>query len=294
MNKRALVNRLMNWFSLACAFLAVVLLALVLGSVAIKGLSSLDISPLNISSPSPPLYERFNETSVVSRALFGTLRLLCVACLIGLPCGLSTGIYLAEYGTGTLCKSVRFLFNAFDGVPSIIIGTSVYALIFSLRQSFDVPQFSTLAGGFALALIIIPSVARTTEFALQNVPHDLREAALALGATSARASYGVILPAAAARIAAFALLAAARAGGEAAPLLLTVFALDNFSRNFTDNANRNLAEPAIVLPIQIYKFAISPNREQQAQAWAASLILVLLILGINLVVKLTTRKTEKQ
>jgi phosphate transport system permease protein len=163
------------------------------------------------------------------------------------------------------------------GVPSIVVGVFVYTIVV-----LPMKQFSTLAGGLALALIMIPIVARTTEEIIRLVPVSLREGALALGAPQWRVIMGVVLPAASSGIATGAMLAVARVSGETAPLLFTAFG----SRFF----NFYLDQPIASLTVQIYNYAISPYDEWHAQAWAATLVLMTLILAINIIVRFFTRR----
>jgi phosphate transport system permease protein len=178
---------------------------------------------------------------------------------------------LSEVGRGRLAGVVRFIVDTLTGIPSIVTGVFVYAiLVLPMRH------FSAFAGGAALALIMVPIVARTTEEMLKLVPHSLREGALALGAPQWRVTLGVIIPAAAPGI------AIARISGETAPLLFTAFG----SRFFPTSLN----EPIASLTVQIYNYAISPYDEWHAQAWAATLVLMTLVLGINIIVRFLTRK----
>jgi phosphate transport system permease protein len=172
---------------------------------------------------------------------------------------------------------VRFFVDTLTGIPSIVTGVFVYAVIV-LRAK----HFSAYAGGIALAMIMIPIVARTTEEMVRLVPHSLREGALALGAPQWRVTMGIVIPAAASGIATGAMLAIARISGETAPLLFTAFG----SRFFPSG----LDEPIASLTVQIYNYAISPYDEWHAQAWAATLVLMVMVLGINIVVRFLTRK----
>jgi phosphate transport system permease protein len=203
--------------------------------------------------------------------------LLALSSAFGLPLGIAVGIYLSEIGKGGFAGAIRFLVDTLTGIPSIVTGVFVYAiLVLPMRH------FSAFAGGVSLALIMIPIVARTTEEMLKLVPHSLREGALALGAPQWRVTLGVVLPAAASGIATGAMLAIARVSGETAPLLFTAFG----SRFF----NYYLDRPISSLTVQIYNYAISPYDEWHAQAWAATLVLMTLILGINVMVRFLTRK----
>lgn len=254
-----------------CTVLAVGALLIILSYIAWQGIGSLNINFL-IDQPRP-----VGEGGGIGNAILGSLVLLAVSSVIGLPLGIGVGVYLSEVGTGRFAGAVRFIVDTLTGIPSIVTGVFVYAILV-----LPMKHFSAFAGGVALALIMIPIVARTTEEMLKLVPHSLREGALALGAPQWRVTMGVIIPAAAPGIATGAMLAIARVSGETAPLLFTAFG----SRFFPTSLN----EPIASLTVQIYNYAISPYDEWHAQAWAATLVLMVLVLGINIVVRFLTRK----
>lgn len=268
---RRVVNTLMTTATAACAFLGVAVLLLILGYIAWQGVSSLSVEFL-IDTPKP-----VGEGGGIGNAILGTLILLALASVIGLPVGIAAGVYLSEFGRGWFAGIVRFVADTLTGVPSIVTGVFVYTLIV-----IPMRQFSALAGGVALGIIMIPIVTRTTEEMLRLVPTSLREGALALGAPQWRVTTGVVLPAAASGIATGAMLAVARVSGETAPLLFTAFG----SRFF----NVYLDQPVASLTVQIFNYAVSPYDEWHAQAWAATLVLMTLILVINVTVRLLTRK----
>jgi phosphate transport system permease protein len=269
--RRYATNAVMTTLTAACAFVAVAVLVLILGYIAYRGLGAISFQFL-IETPKP-----VGEGGGIGNAILGTLILLGMACVVGMPFGIATGIYLAEYGAGRFASLVRFLTDTLTGIPSILVGVFVYTIIV-----VPMKQFSALAGGFALAMIMIPIVARTTEEMIRLVPASLREGALALGAPQWRVTTGVVLPAAASGIVTGAMLAVARVSGETAPLLFTAFG----SRFF----NVYLDQPMASLTVQIYNYAISPYDEWHAQAWAATLILMTLILVINIIVRFFTRR----
>lgn len=268
---RRLINSVMTTLTAACALLAVTILIIILGYIAFQGLSSINLEFL-ISTPKP-----VGEGGGIGNAIMGTLILLVLASVIGVPLGIATGVYLAEFGNNRFASAVRFVTDTLTGVPSIVVGVFIYTLIV-----LPMKQFSALAGGVALAVIMIPVVARTTEEMILLVPVSLREGALALGAPQWRVTMGVVIPAAASGIATGAMLAVARVSGETAPLLFTAFG----SRFF----NYYLDQPIASLTVQIYNYAISPYDEWHAQAWAATLVLMALILSINIAVRFLTRK----
>jgi phosphate transport system permease protein len=254
-----------------CTLLAVGALFVILAYIALQGIGSLNIQFL-IDSPRP-----VGEGGGIGNAIIGSLMLLGISSAFGLPIGIAVGVYLSEVGKGQLASIVRFIVDTLTGIPSIVTGVFVYAILV-----LPMKHFSAFAGGVALALIMVPIVARTTEEMLKLVPHSLREGALALGAPQWRVTVGVVLPAAASGIATGAMLAIARVSGETAPLLFTAFG----SRFFPTSLN----EPIASLTVQIYNYAISPYDEWHAQAWAATLVLMTLILGINIIVRVLTRR----
>lgn len=269
--QRRMVSAVMTSLTGLCTLVAVGILLLILSYIAVRGIGSLSFSFL-IDSPRP-----VGEGGGIGNAILGSVVLLALSSVIGLPIGIAVGIYLSEIGTGRFAGAVRFIVDTLTGIPSIVTGVFIYAIMVLPLQ-----KFSALAGGVSLALIMVPIVARTTEEMLKLVPHSLREGALALGAPQWRVILGVILPAAAPGIATGAMLAIARVSGETAPLLFTAFG----SRFFSYYLN----EPIASLTVQIYNYAISPYDEWHAQAWAATLVLMTLILGINIIVRFLTRK----
>jgi phosphate transport system permease protein len=269
--RRRTTNTVMTTLTALCAFVAVTILLLILGYIAYRGLTSINLTFLT-DTPRP-----VGEGGGIGNAITGTFVLLLLACLFGLPVGISAGVYLAEFGDNWFGSVVRFLADTLTGVPSIVVGVFVYALIVQPQK-----HFSTLAGGVALGIIMIPIVTRTTEEMIRLVPNSLREGALALGAPQWRVTTGVILPAAASGIATGVMLAVARVAGETAPLLFTAFG----SRFF----NWHLDQPMASLTVQIFNYAVSPYDEWHAQAWAATLVLMTMIVLINITVRFFTRK----
>jgi phosphate transport system permease protein len=269
--RRIATNAVMTSLTAACALFVVSILVLILSYIAWRGISSVNLQFL-IDTPKP-----VGEGGGIGNAIAGTLTLLMLASIMGMPVGIAAGIYLAEFGNNWFGRTVRFVADTLTGVPSIIAGVFVYAIIV-----LPMKHFSAIAGAVALAIIMIPIVTRTTEEMIRLVPTSLREGALALGAPQWRVTTGVVLPAAASGIATGAMLAIARISGETAPLLFTAFG----SRFF----NFNLDQPIASLTAQIYQYAVSPYDEWHAQAWAATLILMLLILIINITVRFVTRK----
>ena len=261
----------MTTLTALCTVAAVGVLLIILVYIAMQGIGSLNLRFL-VESPRP-----VGEGGGIGNAILGTVMLLLLSSVIGLPFGIAVGVYLSEFGSGRFGSVVRFLTDTLTGIPSIVTGVFVYTIVV-----VPLKHFSALAGGIALALIMIPIVARTTEEMIRLVPHSLREGALALGAPQWRVTLGVVVPAAASGIATGAMLAIARISGETAPLLFTAFGSRFFSYY--------LDQPIASLTVQIYNYAISPYDEWHAQAWAATLVLMTLILSINIAVRFLTRK----
>ena len=269
--RRRAANVLMTTLSAACALFAVTMLLLILGYIAYRGLGALSLSFL-VETPKP-----VGEGGGIGNGILGTLVLIGLATLFGLPVGVAAGVYLAEFGAGRFGTVVRFVTDTLTGVPSIVVGVFIYTVVV-----IPMGGFSALAGGVALAIIMIPVVARTTEEMVRLVPASLREGALALGAPQWKVTTGVVLPAAASGIATGAMLAVARITGETAPLLFTALNYRFYSRD--------IFQPIASLTVQIYNYAISPYDEWHALAWAATLVLMTLILLINVAVRFLTRK----
>ena len=212
----------------------------------------------------------------MANAIVGTLILVSVASVIGLPIGIGAGLYLAEHPGGRLATIVRFLSDVLNGLPSIVIG--IFAWQFLVRP---VGHFSALAGGMALGAMMIPLVTRTTEEMIHLVPISLREAALALGYTRWRASLSVVLRTALPGIVTGALVAIARIAGETAPLLFTALGNQFWSTS--------LREPIAALPLQIFAYAITPYDTAHGQAWAGALVLIFVVFVISVLARFATR-----
>src|ERR1051326_5647945 len=216
----------------------------------------------------------------MANAIVGTLILIAIAGLIAVPVGVLSGVHLAEFKGSRFSSIVRFAADVLNGVPSIVIGIFAYAIVV-----LPLKRFSALAGGVALAIIMIPVVARTTEELLRLVPGGLKEAALALGATRAKAMFSVILPAALPGILTGILVALARVAGETAPLLFTAFNNRFFSTNIT--------QPIGSLTVQVFTYALSPYDDWIRQAWAGALVLVSIILILSIIARVVTRRLER-
>jgi phosphate transport system permease protein len=212
----------------------------------------------------------------MANAIVGTLELLTLAGVIGIPIGVLGGVYLAEYGSARINSILRFLADVLNGIPSITWGVVVYGLVVLRFKGF-----SAYAGGLALGLIMIPLILRTTEEVVLLVPNGYREAALALGVSRWKTIVHIVMKTASKGIITGILLALARVGGETAPLLFTAF-----GNRFW---NHSLSQPIAALPLQIFTYAISPYDDWHRQAWAGALILVTGVFCVNVIVRILTR-----
>lgn len=216
----------------------------------------------------------------MANAIVGTLLLSGLGALMAIPIGIISGIYMSEYAGSKLASIVRFAADTLNGVPSIVVGVFVYGI-----AVLPFKQFTMIAGGIALGIMMIPIIARTTEELLRLVPNTMREGALALGATRARAVRTVVLPAALPGIITGVVLALARIAGETAPLLFT-----SFNNRFW---NVNPMQPTASLTVQIYTYATSPYEDWHRQAWAGALVLVGIVLVCSILARTATRRLER-
>jgi len=212
----------------------------------------------------------------MANAIVGSLDLLALAGVIGIPIGVLGGVYLAEYGSARINSILRFLADVLNGIPSITWGVVVYGLVVLRFKGF-----SAYAGGLALGLIMIPLILRTTEEVVLLVPNGYREAALALGVSRWKTIVHIVMKTASRGIITGILLALARVGGETAPLLFTAF-----GNRFW---NHSLSQPIAALPLQIFTYAISPYDDWHRQAWAGALVLVTGVFCVNVIVRILTR-----
>jgi len=265
-------NQLATAFAICAAVLVIVPLMAIFVYLLIKGVGALNWTFLT-QTPKP-----VGEVGGgMANAIVGSGVILGIASLTGIPMGIGCGIYLAEYGRGRLGDLVRFTADVLNGVPSIVIGIAVYSLIV-IRQK----HFSAFSGGVALAIMMIPTVARATEEMLLMVPNNVREAALGLGIPKWRTTLSISLRTASAGVITGCMLAFARVAGETAPLLFTAFGNQYW--------NKNPNQPTAALPLQIYTYAISPFDEWHRQAWAGSLILIMMIVAAVAAVRIVTSR----
>lgn len=275
MDRRALrrgKSRVMVALMGAAVIVAVLPLLLILVSLFTKGAGSLSLD-FFVNRPVPA-----GETGGgVAHAITGTLMIVGVAALIGIPVGIAAGLYASEYRETVLARVTRFVADVLNGTPSIVVGLLAWTWVVATQR-----HFSALAGSAALALLMIPMVMRTTEELVRLVPDSLREAALALGYSRWRTTLAVVLRTALPGIVTGALLAVARISGETAPLLFTALGSEYFSFD--------LERPMAALPLVVYKYATGPYPEWHALAWTASLVLILVVLTLGVIARLATRQ----
>ena len=270
--RRQAFSALMAGLATASAASGVLILGVILVYIAARGLPALNVEFFT-ERPLP-----FGEVGGgVAPAILGTLAMLAVAATIGLPVGIGTAIYLAEFGRGRFAEAIRFTIDLLAGLPSIVVGVFVWAFL----VRYVIGNFAGLAGGVALAIIVIPIVTRTVEEMLRLVPNTLREVSYALGVPVWKTVLLVVLPAARGGIITGVVLALARAGGETAPLLLTALGNQFFSFD--------LLQPMAALPLQIYTYAVSPYEDWHTKAWGSSLVLIAVIAGLSLATRLAAR-----
>ncbi|AKG52798.1 phosphate transport system permease PstA [Dehalogenimonas sp. WBC-2] len=275
MIRRKLTNRLMIGLSGVAALIGMTLLGLILGYTIVHGLTFINLD--FITHAAKPTGE---VGGGMGNEILGTLVLVGIASAIAIPVGLMTGLFLADFGRPMMAAAFRFIADILAGVPSIVVGVFAFAIVVKPMHSF-----SALSGGIALAIIMVPIIARTAEEALRLVPVSMREAALALGITRWRSVLGVIIPGALTGIITGIMLGVARIAGETAPLLFTALG-SNFGF-------QGILKPIGALPLQIYHYALSPFKDQQQQAWAGAFLLVVLVLIISLVVRWLSRGRQR-
>lgn len=264
---RKFVSNFMLTMTGVCAFISVAVLFFILGYLVFNGGTSINWSFFT-QLPKP-----VGETGGgMANAIVGSAKLLLAATLFGVPIGFFGGIYLAEFSGAKIASTVRYSADLLNGVPSIVIGILAYTLVV-----LPFKHFSTLAGAFALGVMMIPITLRSTEEFLNGVPRMLREGAMALGASKWKTISTVIVPAAYRGILTAILLALARVAGETAPLLFTAFGNRFWSQGWT--------QPTASLPVMIFTYAVSPYEDWHRQAWAAGLVLLGLILIINVLAR---------
>lgn len=269
--RRRLTDHLMTGLASFTVVLVLAPLVAIFGYLVYRGVGSINWAFLT-QTPKPT-----GETGGgMANAVVGSLLILGIASLVGVPFGVGAGIYLAEFGRNRLGSAVRFTSDVLNGVPSIVIGIVAWSIMVRGRG------FSALAGGVALAIMMVPTVARTTEEMLLLVPQSLREAAYGLGVPRWRTTLSVTLRTATSGVITGIMLAFARIAGETAPLLFTTLGNDFW--------NMRLDQPTAALPLQIYRYALSPYDDWHRQAWAGALVLIILIVTAITAVRFAVRR----
>jgi phosphate transport system permease protein len=272
--RRAIVNRLVIWACWISAGIVVVPLALILWHLVEKGRQALTWD-FFVRMPKPV----GEAGGGMANAIVGTLIVVGCAALLAVPIGIAAGVYLAEHGRGRLASTVRYITDVLSGVPSIVVGVVAYGLVV-----VPMGRFSGIAGSVALAILMLPTIIRSTEEMVRLVPQSYRHGALALGAPRWKLMMQVVLPAARSGIVTASMLSVARASGETAPLLFT--ALGNRFWSI------QLDQPIATLPIFIFDYARAPYDDWNRQAWTGALVLVLLVTLISGILRLTVRRVR--
>ena len=272
---RTMFGLIMSSIAGFLTLLAIIPLFIILTYLLTKGISSLSVSVFT-ELPPPPLV----EGGGFGNAILGTVIMVGIGALISVPLGIMAAIYLAEFNEGKAAEWIRFATNVLSGVPSIIVGVFAYSAIVLTTK-----EYSAWAGGFALAVLMLPIIVRTTDESLKLVPQDVRQASVGIGANQYQTVLQVVLPAALPAIITGITLAIARASGETAPLLFTAL----FTQ-FWPNWDNLLVEPTASLAVLVYNFAIVPFKNQQELAWGAAFILVLLVLATSIISRVATAK----
>jgi phosphate transport system permease protein len=270
--RRRAMDHLMTGVAMLTVVLVLLPLFAIFAYLVYKGIGSINISFLT-QLPKP-----VGETGGgMANAIIGSGVILAIGSLMGVPLGIGAGIFLSEYGRNRYGDAVRFVSDVLNGVPSIVIGIVAYGLVV-VRQK----HFSALAGGVALAIMMVPTIARTTEQMLLLVPQAIREAAFGLGVSRWRTTLSITLRTATSGVITGVMLAFARVAGETAPLLFTAFG------NQFWNLNPN--QPTSALSLQIYTYALSPFDDWHRQAWAGSFVLIVLIVSAVAAVRIVVRR----
>jgi phosphate transport system permease protein len=272
LKRRKIINSVMIVLCAIAGFITILPLLYIFFYTTKSGITSLN---LDFFTQLPkPVGE---EGGGMANAIVGSITLICLGGLIGIPVGILAGIYVSEYSKNIVATFIKFTTDVLSGVPSIVIGIFAYGAIV-----LPMKRFSALAGGFALGILMIPTITKVTEEMLKLVPQSLREASLALGVSRWKTTLRIVLSTASSGIITGILLAIARAAGETAPLLFTAFG-NSFWQTGLD-------EPIAALPLQIFQYAISPYDDWHRQAWAGAFVLIFLVFVVNLIVRYVTRR----
>ncbi len=270
--RRRLVNGLAVALVTLAALIVLAPLFAIIGTVIAKGTAGLNASFFT-ELPKPT----GEVGGGMGNAIAGSIMILGIASAIGVPLGVGAGIFLAEYGRNMAGNVVRFTSDVLNGIPSIVIGVTAYALVV-----LKTGHYSALAGGIALGIMMVPTICRTTEEVLLMVPQSIREAALGLGIPQWRTTLSVVVRTATSGIVTSVMLAFARVAGETAPLIFTVLGNEYWTWK--------LSEPTAAMPLQIYKYASSPYQDLTQKAWTGSLVLIALIIGSVILVRFATNR----
>src|SRR5579864_5022835 len=270
--RRRATDHFMTGIAVLTVILVLVPLIAIFGYVVYRGIGSINWAFLT-QTPKPV----GEPGGGMANAIVGSGFILAIASILGVPLGVGAGIYLAEFGRNRLGNAIRFTADVLNGVPSIVIGIVAYAIVVLYQR-----HFSALAGGVALAIMMIPTISRTTEEMLLLVPQALREAAYGLGVPRWRTTLSITLPTATSGVITGIMLAFARVAGETAPLLFTAFGNQFW--------NLRIDQPTAALPLQIFNYAISPYDEWHRQAWAGALVLIILIVSAVAAVRYVVRR----
>jgi len=274
LTRRKRVEKLFAVLAVLAALLAIAALALVLGSVLVRGASQLDWS--FFTKPRP----LFGEQGGIADALVGSILILLMCMVVAIPFAVLVAIYMSEYAGPRAAGFLRIVLDVLNGVPAIVVGIFVFGLLVVGHGQ------SAVYGAFALAILMVPMVARATQEVLGVIPRSLREASLALGVTRWRTTWSIILPSAIGGILTGVVIAVARVAGETAPLLFTTSIAAN-------QISTDVSHALPTLPVTIFVFSESPDPGEQANAWAASLVLIGFVLVLNVVAKTIAGRRRK-
>lgn len=283
-SSRDIFGTVMTTLSGLCLVIALVPLFAVIIYVIIKGFNRFNLSLFTALPPAAG-----TEGGGVANAILGTVIVVAIGAVISVPFGVLAAIYLSEFSSGRIARWIRFATNVLSGVPSIIVGIFAFGIVVLTTDTF-----SAFAGGVALAVLMLPIIVRTTDEALQIVPREVRWASVGLGAAEYQTVLFVVLPAALPAILTGLTLAVARAAGETAPLIFTALFTFFWPRiEFWPPGEfyNSLLQPVATLSVLVYNFATTPYQDQQELAWAASLLLVLVVLLTSVISRFATRKS---
>jgi phosphate transport system permease protein len=275
LRRRRIVEKLFGVLAIASAILASGILVIVLGTLVYKGFSQLS---LDFFTKPRPL---FGEEGGIADALIGSALIVAMAMLMAIPVSVLVAIYMSEYAGPKVARALKIILDVLNGVPAIVVGIFVFGILVVGRGQ------SAVYGAFALAILMLPMVARATQEILEIVPRSLRDASFALGVTKWRTTWNVVLPAAIGGILTGVVIAVARVAGETAPLLFTTSIAAN-------QISTNVSEALPTLPVTIFVFSESPDPGEQAAAWAAALVLIAFVLVMNVLAKVFAGRKRRQ